>query len=112
VFFTRWGTSIRDETGYTAATCTTSPLNWNNEFPITNAFDVYTTEILNGENIIGVNRVDFKQTSGPTVYGYQDTCITAQSSSTWEQTIAISSLALTIPISFYFGITDTTSGEK
>ena len=70
VYYTRFGTTVRDETNYPSyQQCTAWPPRWTNEIPpASSTMDVYLSK-----DEIGINRIDFHDGSGN--YGYQETCV-------------------------------------
>lgn len=67
VFYTKWGTSLRDEDQFQAQTCFSDPYNWNYELPTADTMKIYEADI--GLGTVGATRVDFVE-SGTATYGF------------------------------------------
>lgn len=106
VFYTKWGTSIRNEDQFGAQQCFSDPYLWNYELPTAvDTMKIYKVDIGGGK--LGANRVDFFDSNAGT-FGYQDTC----ASSAFAADVPISANTATDPIIFYMVQADTMPDNK
>ena len=70
VYYTRFGTTVRDETNYPSyQQCTAWPPRWTTEVPLASSkMDIYIAK-----DEIGINRIDFHDGAGN--FGFQETCV-------------------------------------